>query len=117
MECESVCLWHVHGHELDPAFHQVRDEGDRPGQPVQLGDHQNRPFLPADGKCCGQLGPVVVATALHLHELAQEVPAGGIGRHGGPLRIEAEAALPLPFGRNAVIGDEGRNQALQGQVL
>ena len=87
------------------------DEGDRPGQAIQLGDHQHAAefALPAEGEGGGELGPVILAAALHLHELGLKLSlAPHIGRHGGFLGIEAEAALPLPFGGDAVVGDKGK---------
>ena len=37
---EPVRLRDVHGHEVHPALHQVGDEGDVPGEAIQLGDNQ-----------------------------------------------------------------------------
>ena len=66
-------------------------------------------LAPAQGERGGELGPVIFPAALHLHELGLQLPqAPHIGRHGGFLGIEAKAALPLSFGGNAVVGDEGK---------
>ena len=66
---QSVRLRHVHCDELHAAFHKVRDEGDGAGEAVQLGDDQHRPLASAQIERNGELGPVVLPSALHLHEL------------------------------------------------
>ena len=113
---EAIGFGHVGRHELDPAFHQAGNECDRPGQAVELGDHQAGLVLPAQGECGGELGSVVLPAALHLHELAQEPPSIDVGGDSGPLRFEAEAALPLPVCGNAKVGDD-RERLVHGQVL
>ena len=107
MERQPIGLGHVDGHEFDAAFHEVRDKGNRASKTVQLGDYQDRPLLPAEGERCGELRPVVLSTTFHFHELAKQISTGRIDRHGRLLRLETKAALPLPFGRDSVIGNQG----------
>jgi hypothetical protein len=90
-----------------PALHQVRDEGDRAGQPVELGDHQHGTLVPAQLQRTVELGPVAPPPALNFGVFGQQLaPPGHEGRDGGALSIEAEPALPLAVGRDAVVGDE-----------
>ena len=114
---QTVRLRHVHGHELDAAFHQIRDKGDGAGQAVQLGNHQHSPFLAAQGERCSELGPVVLPAAFHLHELAQKLLAGSVGCYSAALRVQPEAALTLPFRGDAIVGDEGRNRGHASRLL
>ena len=44
---QSVRGRHIDGHEVDAAFHQIRDEGDVAGQPVEPGDNQRGAVLAA----------------------------------------------------------------------
>ena len=67
--------------------------------------------------CGGELRPVVaLPAALHLHELPQEPPSLDVGGDSGPLRFEAEAALPLPIRGNAKVGDD-RGRLVHGLVF
>ena len=97
---------HVDRDELDAALHQVGDEGDVARQAVELGDHQHGPLPPAQLERRGELGPVGALAALHLGELGDQLAGADEAGDGGPLRIEPEAGLALPVGRNAVVGDK-----------
>ncbi len=77
------------------------------GQPVELGDHQHGAFVPAQLQRPAELGPVAPPPALDFGVLGQQLaPPDDEGRDRGSLSIEAEAALPLAVGRDAVVGDE-----------
>ena len=104
---QPVGLREVAGDELDPALHQVRDEGDVAGQPVELGDQQRRLLQPAGGEGRGELGPVVAPAALDLDELGHEPRrVADMVEDRLPLRLQAEAGGALALGRDAEIGDE-----------
>ena len=111
---QPVGLGEVAGDELDPALHQVRDEGDVAGQPVELGDHQGRLLHPAGGERQGELGPVDTPAALDLDELGHE-PRGVAGALEDrlPLCLQTEPGSTLALGRDAEIGDEpGRRHGI-----
>ena len=112
---EAIGLRHVGRDELHPAFHQPRNEGNRPRQAIQLGDHQAGLVLAAQGERSGELGPVILAPALYLHELTQEPSSLNVGSDSGPLCFKAEAALPLPIGGHAKVGED-RSGLFQGML-
>lgn len=96
--------------ELRHAFHQPGDKGDVAGEPVKLGDHQHRPLAAAQVERGRQLRPVILPAAFNLCELRQQItPASNEASNSQALRVEAEAALPLAGGGNAVIGDERKH--------
>jgi hypothetical protein len=64
---EPVRLREVHGYEVHPALHQVGDEGDVAGQPIELGDHQRGVVQPAQRERLRELGPVRSSQPLNIN--------------------------------------------------
>ncbi len=106
---EPVYAGHVGGDEVHAPFHQVGDEGDAAGEPVELGDQQRRAPLPAQGERCGEAGAVGLAPALDVLERGNDLgPYGpGVQLDCGTLRIQPEPGQALLVGGDAVVGDEG----------
>jgi hypothetical protein len=103
---QAVGLGEVNRGELDPAFHQVGDEGDVTGQAIQFGDDQGCAMQTAQAQRLGQLRPVVALAA--LHHLGHELPGATVevGPHGLLLGLEPKAGAPLLGGADPVVGDE-----------
>jgi hypothetical protein len=55
---QPTCEGLVTGLEFDARIHGVGNEGDVPGQPVELGDQQGRLAIAGQFQSLGQLGPV-----------------------------------------------------------
>ena len=87
---QLVGIGHVDGGELDAALHQVGDEGDVARQPVELGDHQHGPPLPAQVEGRGELGSVVAFAALHFRELGDQLAGTDKAGDGGALGVEPD---------------------------
>ena len=87
---QAVGLGEVDGHEVDAALHQLGDEGDVAGQPVELGDHQGGAVQAAQAERPVQLGPVVALAALDLGHLGGQRPAPAVevGLDRFPLRLQ-----------------------------
>jgi hypothetical protein len=105
--------------ELDPAVHEVGDEGNPPGEPVHLGDEELGAGQAAPRDGLGELGPVVVAAALDLLELRDDLPVAAVeeGRHGVALGVQAEAGLALAVGAHPEVGDVAAGGHLLGSPI
>lgn len=103
-------LRHIDCEELHPAFHEVRNKGHRPGQPVELGDQESCPLPAAEIERPSELGAICPPAALDFGKLARELAAdpGKMPGNRLTLRIQSEAGAPLPIRGNTVIGDEKR---------
>jgi hypothetical protein len=75
-------------HELDPRFHQRRDEGEIPGQPIEFRNNELCPLSAARLKGARQLGAIGSLTAFDLDELAGNFPRAAVEEiaHGFLLR-------------------------------
>jgi hypothetical protein len=60
------------------AFHQLRNESDVPGEPVELGHYEARLQTLAGGERGGELWPVIPFAALNLYEFFGEFPLPAI---------------------------------------
>ena len=102
---QPVGARHVHGDEFNTAFHEIGDEGDVAGQPVELGDDQRGALPLTGGNGRVEFGPVGFPPTLDLGELGEDVTAPGrkVGNDAA-LGVEAKAAGSLAVGGNAVIG-------------
>jgi hypothetical protein len=69
VERQAVCMWQVAGDELNTAVHQVGDESDIAGKPIELGYDESRAVEPACRERSCELGPSVFAAGLNLNEL------------------------------------------------
>lgn len=88
---EPVGARHIHCNEFHVAVHQAGNEMDVAGKPVKLGDDQNRAAFPALCKRRMELGPVLLASALHFDELRGKlVLACHEAGHGFTLRVHAK---------------------------
>ena len=85
----STCS-HVTAYELNLAVHQVRDEGDVAGEPIELCDYQLGPVLLARGEGLRQFRPIIALAALDFDALAKQLPIAAIFR-----RIEGLEREPL----------------------
>jgi len=104
---QPVGLGHITSNEVRTALHQVGDESDVAGQPVESGNQQGGAALPALLKGGQELRPVrVPASALDLGELGHELAAVHLAGDGLTLGFKAETTRALAVGRNAVISDE-----------
>ena len=114
---QAVHRGHVGGDELDTGLHQPRDESDVAREPVELGDHQHRLVRPAGGERGGELRPIPFPPAFHLDELGGDAPLrrGDVPPDGRALCFQAEAALPLLAGRDAVVGHEAGRRRRHGR--
>ena len=105
MNGEAIGLREIDGLEFDSGVHEVRNEGDIPGEPVELGDYQGRFVNPAGRQGFGELRPVVTMSAFDLRELADGLYAVQVGFDGLPLRLKPEAATALAGRANPVISN------------
>lgn len=108
MDCEPGGLGHINGQELHTAFHQVRDEGDGSGKPVEFGDEERRFFPAAEIERLLKLWPLRALAALHFEKGAGELTSHplNVPENCLSLRIQSKTGAALPVGGNAVIGDE-----------
>ena len=104
---EPVRVRVVDGDELNPAFHQVRDEREVAAEPVHLRDDQDGLQLLRQLDCLGQLRTVIALAGLDLGELRLERPGASVQIVGDgiSLRVEAESRPALLLGGDAVVGD------------
>lgn len=111
MDGEPGSLGHIHGQELYPAFHEIRDEGDGSSQPVELGDNEGCPLSAAELERLLKLRAIRPLSALHLNERSGEFAADplDIAEDRLALGVQSQAGAALSVGRNAVVGDEKRN--------
>lgn len=75
---QAVGLREVDCGELDPALHQVRDEGDVAGEAIQLCDDEGRIVQPAEAEGLGELRAIIALTALDLDSLSDEAPVPAV---------------------------------------
>ena len=96
-------LRHMVG-ELDALGDEARNEGNRARQPVEFGDGDRAADLASDAERLGEFRPprqcIGALATCDLDELGDNRPAllGGELHQGGPLRLDAEAALALCIG-------------------
>jgi hypothetical protein len=101
---EPVRLREVHCYKIHPALHRVEDEGDVAGQAIELRDDQGRSVSSTEIESALELGPVIAPAALDLENLSDDATVTRqVTRDGRALRVETEAATPLPIRRDAQI--------------
>jgi hypothetical protein len=95
MDCQPVRLRQVRCNKVHARFHEVGDEGDVAGEPVELSNDQGGTMEPA---CCErprQLGTVVPLACLYLGEVFKEPAAAQVVLHRYPLCFQAEPTAAL----------------------
>lgn len=110
MNREPGRLWHIDGQKLNPAFHEIRDEGNRPGEPVELSDQEGCLLPAAEIKRPSELGTISPPAALDFGKLAREFAADPREVLGNclALRVQSKTGAALPIRGNTVIGNEKR---------
>lgn len=106
---EARCEWLVKGKKLDISIHQIGNERDVSGQPVQLRDQKRRLRLSGRAQSLGELRPIRPLARFDLdkrrHDGRAVLPSERFHCH--LLRFEPEPAFPLPDGADPQIGDKG----------
>jgi len=101
-------LRHIDGPELYPTFHEIRDKGHRPGEPVELGDQEGCLLPAAEIERPAKLGAIRPPAALDFGKLARELAAdpGEIPGNCLALRVQSKPRAALPIRGNTMVGDE-----------
>ncbi len=110
MDGEVVSLRHIDGHKADAGFHEAGDDGHVAGQAVELGNEEDTPETAGLVEGRFELGsPALPGSGFDFGDLGDQLQtlAPGVGQDGGLLGFEAEAALTLLLGGDAVVGDSG----------
>ncbi len=105
MDGETVGSREVSGDELNPGLHQVRDEGDIPGEAVQLGNYQRRSVNTAGRQRLCKPGAVRKTPAFDFRELLERFFAFQVVRDGFLLGLKPEAATALAGRADPVVGN------------
>jgi hypothetical protein len=97
MNRQVVCVWKVHGSELDAALHQGSGEQNVSSKSVQLRDEQRSAMQTAERESFSQRGPVLSLAALNLHKLSNQFPSPAVEvvGHGLFLSFLAKTGLSL----------------------
>ena len=105
-------LRHIDGQELDPAFHEVRDKGHRPGEPVELGDQEGCLLPAAEIERPAELRTIRPPAALDFGKLPREIAAdpGEVSGNRLALCVQSKPGATLPIRGNSVIGNEKRGR-------
>src|SRR5207302_543081 len=71
MNGKAVRLREIDGLEFDPGVHEVRNEGDVTGQPIELGNDQGGFMNAASRQSFGELRSIATTAAFDLRELRE----------------------------------------------